>query len=352
MKHRLQNAALVLVSLAVGFLGCEFGLRALGYYGERAGDVTNVYLVPDDDILDYRLTPNARWIHNGLPRRTNDKGWHDTDHSYEKPDGVFRIVTLGDSVTNGHGVLMEDVYAKVLERRANFGLGGAEVEVIMLAIGALNTMQEAHLLEIEGVRYDPDLVLVGYVLNDPSPGTSLRRSRAREESRGLMHRVKQYLKQSSVIYYTYRAVENLGWTIGVRLGSGADEGFSRRQEDYYDRLHSSPKSWQRVVDGMTKIAAVSRRIDAKVVVVIFPIIYNLQNYPWTHVHEKVANLARGLGFEVLDLTEVYRAHDEKSLRLGWGDHSHPNVKGHAVAGAAIHDFLCARGLIPRSCAAD
>ena len=352
MKSWAVNVALVVGSVLITLVACEIGFRALGYYGQRGANLAKIYHVPEDQILDYRMIKNAEWVHNGIDYRTNNHGWRDYDYTYEKPDGVFRIVALGDSVLNGHGVAVEDVYAKHLERMANSDDSGVKVEVIMLAIGALSTEQEAHLLEVEGLKYGPDLITVGYVLNDPGEGPSFSKMEKRSKEISFFQKVRQNLKNLSVVYYTYRAIDNLGWKLGVQVLGGAKQGAARIGSDYYERIHGDAELWQTVVEGMKKIRRLSDQVGAKVVVAIFPIIYDLENYRWSALHEQVRDLAEDQGFAVIDLLDVYRQEGERSLRLGWGDYTHPNPRGHAIAGAALHEFLCEGGFMPAPCSAN
>lgn len=52
----------------------------------------------------------------------NDRGLRDYDYPYTKPEGVRRIVFLGDSMTAGMQVPLEDTFVKILERGINQGV--------------------------------------------------------------------------------------------------------------------------------------------------------------------------------------------------------------------------------------
>ncbi len=163
----VKKVLLLGASLGLACVAGEVLLRMLGYHGVRGTRIQHIRFV-DDPVVDYRNVPGTSWIYNNLRYGISQHGWRDYDYSYDKPAGSFRIVVLGDSVTNGHGVNLSDIYAKQLEKKLSESGGRAvHYQVILLSIGALNTEQEVHLLELEGLKYDPDLVLVGYVLNDP-----------------------------------------------------------------------------------------------------------------------------------------------------------------------------------------
>jgi len=101
----------------------------------------------------------------------NSRGLRDREHPYEKPDGVFRIALLGDSIAWGWGVDDGLSFADLVEERL-----GPEVEVINLGVPGYGTDQQLWVLEHEARRYDPDLVLLCFLLNDIEGNGNLQSS--------------------------------------------------------------------------------------------------------------------------------------------------------------------------------
>ena len=78
---------------------------------------------------------------------TNKQGFrNDKDFDYAKPEGVIRIVSLGDSQTQGYEV--------------------RQVEVMNTGVSGFGTAEELVLLENEMVKYQPDFVILGFYKND------------------------------------------------------------------------------------------------------------------------------------------------------------------------------------------
>ncbi len=96
--------------------------------------------------------------------KLNDKGLRDYNHDYES--NKYRILFLGDSMTFGYGVEAEETYPKVLEKILNEK--NNSYETINAGITAYNTAQELTYLETEGLKYKPNLVILGFMLNDVS----------------------------------------------------------------------------------------------------------------------------------------------------------------------------------------
>jgi hypothetical protein len=98
--------------------------------------------------------------------RTNSRGIRsDREIPYAKPPGVYRILGLGDSFALGYEVDVEDTYLFQLEKKLNERQAG-RVEVINLAVSGFGTAEELITLKAEGFKYSPDLVLLGYFVND------------------------------------------------------------------------------------------------------------------------------------------------------------------------------------------
>jgi GDSL-like Lipase/Acylhydrolase family len=116
-----------------------------------------------------RLRPNFQFWHTDMDGSwkfvTNGQGFRsDEDYHLEKPSGVFRVIALGDSTTEGFGVRKNDTYPAVLERylRKN----GINSEVFNTGISGFGTAEELIYLENEGIKYHPDAVVLGFFGND------------------------------------------------------------------------------------------------------------------------------------------------------------------------------------------
>jgi lysophospholipase L1-like esterase len=99
----------------------------------------------------------------------NSRGLRDHEYEYAKDDGVFRIVMLGDSVTWGWGVEQGQLFADLVDDEL-----GEDVEVINLAYPGYGTDQHLWIFESEGRRYEPDLVVMCFILNDVIGNSSVK----------------------------------------------------------------------------------------------------------------------------------------------------------------------------------
>lgn len=85
-----------------------------------------------------------------------------------KPPGTLRILVLGDSLVYMSETSSGRLYTQVLEERLNAaeGSSGRKVEVVNAGIPGYNTWQELEFLRLHGLDMNPDLLVLGFVVND------------------------------------------------------------------------------------------------------------------------------------------------------------------------------------------
>jgi hypothetical protein len=121
---------------------------------------------------DYRIrgnVPNARYHHKSLDGkwefRINGQGFRgDRDFEYAKPKDVVRILVLGDSFTIGFEVQQDETYSAVLDKYLNSK--GMRAEVINAGVSGFGNAEELAFLEQEGMKFNPDFVVLGFYEND------------------------------------------------------------------------------------------------------------------------------------------------------------------------------------------
>ncbi|HZT18013.1 MAG TPA: GDSL-type esterase/lipase family protein [Dongiaceae bacterium] len=116
-----------------------------------------------DPIRGWALLPGLRDVRlpDGTRVSSNSRGLRGTvEYSYDKPPGVLRILTIGDSFTFGEQVGDDETWSSYLQEL----LPGTEV--INLGVHGYGHDQMLLYLEREGVRYHPDIVILGFLSLD------------------------------------------------------------------------------------------------------------------------------------------------------------------------------------------
>jgi lysophospholipase L1-like esterase len=168
VKRLLGNLALVLGSLAVAFVLGEVVVRAL--YAEKSVLFPRYHTGYEYGKYTLRgIRPNAEFTHTSVDGQwtfvTNSRGFRNTrEFAYDKPRGTFRLLSLGDSHTQGYEVRQALTYTAVAERMLN--ARGVKAEGINAGVSGYSTAEALAFLESEGVRYRPDVVVLGFYAND------------------------------------------------------------------------------------------------------------------------------------------------------------------------------------------
>ena len=273
---------------------------------------TSLYRRSDNPVLFYELRPH---VEIG-PYRVNSNGFRDREYAIEKPAGVFRIAVLGDSIAWGHMLPLEATFAKQLEQALNSQLD-QQFEVLNFGVSGYSTQQEVELYRTRVKRFDPDLVIVCYCLND---------FMASSVEAGALQRAyydvfsKSYLLEHWQRYFRGMAHNTLG------------------QEEQESQAHFDLRQQFRVLDD---------ECPSKSLVVIFPNLADFDNYFLQYEHDRVRRATQYLDYELLDLLDVYRHHDADQLVVRHDDRTHPNALGNKLAAEAAMELLLQKQMLAR-----
>jgi len=308
---------LLLVGILLPLLALEVVLR-LNHVRVKA---LSVYQPAADPIVSYVGKPHARPDINAL-------GFRDREHAIAKPPGVFRILVLGDSVTNGYGVEVEEMYTRRLESLLA-ERDGERYEVVNFGLPQYSTVQEVTLFRERGAQMRPDLVIVGYVLNDPTRSGRINDFFEHDRAPSL-----------AAEWLTRQVKEVLRLREPVELLDDC-EPF-----DYYSRLNCDAGKWATVSASFRELGSLSRADGFPVLVVIFPLVDGacFDDYRWGSFHRRVAEEAAANGFACLDLLPVFAQRSPSELWIKRSDDLHPNPLGHRIAATAIYRALVDLGV--------
>jgi hypothetical protein len=232
------------------------------------------------------------------------------------------VLSLGDSFAWGASVEFEDAYPQRLER-ALTRRRREPWEVVNLALPGMNTVDHAAQLADEGLDYQPDVVLLGYVLNDSEDASAAETRRAADwsEARGP---APSLLDRSALL----RLVRGRVWaTIENR----------RRISGYRSMYADGASGWIAARQALLRMGALTRQRGVRLVVAVFPLFGNPldDGYPFAEIHDKVAQAAEASGAKVVDLLPVYRGLRWDLLVVDGVDDEHPNEIAHRIAAGAL-----------------
>ena len=163
IRKIVVSALLILFGVLLAFGVLEIFVRVTGKTpptGEPA------FFWQDDERFGWFHTPGAEGYYFNPPgeynayARVNSAGLMDQEYAQEKPAGVYRILVLGDSFTEGLRVPMDAAFHSILEEELN--AAGKRVEVINAGVAGWGTDQELLFYQEVGREYQPDMVLLAF----------------------------------------------------------------------------------------------------------------------------------------------------------------------------------------------
>jgi tetratricopeptide (TPR) repeat protein len=168
-----RHSVLIVFGVCLGLCLCEAGARALlwrdyrralaqGVDPGQAQTVAEEAWTRYDPLLGWSHIPGWRKHRAGPSLAIDSLGFRGTeDYAVPKPAGARRIAILGDSFTFGADVGDDENYPALLAR-----LLKGRAEVVNMGVSAYGIDQMALHFERDGAPLEPDLVVLGVILDD------------------------------------------------------------------------------------------------------------------------------------------------------------------------------------------
>lgn len=351
IKELLQNVLLALSTVLVTLLVVEAGFRVHGCLENRGLFASaNLDVPPPADApatlghlirraanprIVYELKPGISAHFKGAHVTINEQGFRGPYRAPEKPDGVFRIVGLGDSIMFGYGVADGECYLRVLEDRMNeLGLPFT-TQVVNLAVPGYNTPMEVETLKAKGLVFRPDLVLIELVYNDLQLPNFLRRD-------------------APVI--SFKKLFLYDWIRGRlkdrdRPKDGEPAGLELPPKEAVPKRYRGLAGWEAFERAMEELHRLAEAGSFELAVLVVA-----PNYEKSQGRLKeMTGDAERLGIPVLWIGSSLRRYlDERGLRDYLGSplaysstDGHPSALGHRLAGERLLEMLSEEGLVRR-----
>ncbi len=252
----------------------------------------------------------------GVDVRINSTGQRNPEVLRPKPEDVYRIVMLGDSLTFGWGVEEEETSSRRLERKLNAARAdGKRVSIVNAGVGNYNTKMQAAWLVAEGDMYEPDMIILNYFINDAEP-TPIRRGGALREN------------SAAFVYFWGRAD-----ALQRKFFGKADW-----RQYYRDLYRPDARGWRDAQSAFGRLAEYARKQDIPLLVVNYPELRALTPYPFGDISAEVKALAGRHHLPYLDLLPAVAGQTPETLWVSLED-AHPNAKAFALFSEAIADWV-------------
>ena len=253
-----------------------------------------------------------------------------------KPPGTFRILGLGDSVTYGSGVNAAETYLALVGQHIQRQFPGCTLEVLNAGRPAWDTIEEVKWLKQDGIRYEPDIVLIGFYLNDATHLNAIPEYFERIERR-------LNFKNRSSWWYEHC---NLYRFIKRRLDY--HEVHQRILQRYKDSFYQSQEQWSlwlKCAEALREAQRMSREHGFRLLVVVLPILTELKGeYPFQDIIELVLTFCAENDIAAMTVLDGLRGYDARKLWIA-PDDQHPNATGHRLIAAPLVRHLEEHGYL-------
>jgi hypothetical protein len=301
--------------------------------------------LPPNGLVDGQL---YTWGHVVV---NNSQGFRDGEWASPKPAGVCRIAVLGDSLTWGQGLAVEQRYTQVLQGLLQERFPQKNIQVLNFGIQGLPTTQERDLLRKYKDRLQPDQVVVGFCYNDPQPHSQdfVAERVLFEQSHPLLaNGLPDFLEQVGLKRLAERYRFGLG-QVGLRLGLYPDWPVG------VDRTYQpGSKEWQAFVGALEDIRRMSDEMGLpsplfavlsegsypdRPVNLEQPDSYQQHMLRW---YAQAGAAAQQAGFQAFDYNqEIARAFASQPMAVNFLD-GHPNAEANRIYAQKIFAILAER----------
>jgi hypothetical protein len=320
-KTRIANVGLVVASVVLTLTVAELIFRA----------------VP---ISSYELSAEAIWEAQS-PGTDQDREFHEIGNLAFRegplPAEIYsqetvRVLFLGDSFTRGAGIAEDgDRFTDIVESRLNAALRerGAPTRVHVFNAGQHGTEPEEwfeHLGILEPI-YRPQLVFAVFCLRDGTRlSTSLKYNRVAIRVIKEPYERLPFHDSSRLMRFIYNRFAWREYSRALEAAVMASYvGSTEERAEWLKQSHF-----------LLRMSGGCNEKGIPFSIVIFPLLFDLEDYPFHEVEEEIQGFARANGIPSHSLTPGFLGQDERRLWVASND-QHPNEEGHRIA---------AEGLLP------
>lgn len=322
------SLVLLLVSSLLALIVAEFIFRAYKQIGwQRAVKYHQhmLYLMLPDSPLEYALRPGVNRenevVDSGIKwsYQLNADGFRGDE--FDVQSNNKRVLFIGDSYTFGWGVDQQEVLPYQLEQLLAGPPYAMNVDIYNLGVPGYNTVQEFHLLNQVLDRYSPELVMVGYVMNDAQPQANVH-ERPSVRYRYVRSWLLAFIKEQ-YNYYMHEGEAVLA------------TGLNLPDTDFVSSVVENQPKWVATRQALTDMADLARSRDIPFILVVFPS-FNMhldRRYPFRPIHDEVNAWSAEAGVTSVDLLDYLQGIDREAYRVA-GD-GHPNGKAFESAAEVL-----------------
>jgi len=316
------------------FLNAHSGPPQFSFMTLENGDLFYVNQPSSNIEFIYDSNPRGYFDQkNAVQHNTNSMGFRGQEYVKEKEKNTVRIAFLGDSFTFGEGVRDEDLFSNKLAKKLNENSPDIAYETYNFGVGGYNTEQSVFLLKNIVLELNPDIVVLGYTLNDAEPKlfsvNESTNTMGRHPREVAVHEGLPDTTPPDTLFYKLR-LSKLFWK------AKTNKEISKQTINFYQSLYQEGnQDWITTQNSLEEFTNICRENEIECYFIMFPLLINLdENYPFYKLHEIVKSKIEPSGIPIIDILPALLGMDFTELWVHPTD-QHPNEVAHNI----IAEFL-------------
>lgn len=354
LKEYQKNLLLLFMIIILFILGFEIFLRLIADTPVVFSDIK----IPDKELLSVnkksisQIEKTKEYFTNVTINRCGLRD-DDINSCYFEKNNSYKILVLGDSFTFGMGVNNNETYPYYLEQLLN------NSEVLNAGVIAYGTAQEELHLEKLLAEINPDLVILGFYINDISEIGKLSKivpPQTEQIENHIFSNLKGLLKKNVCIYKFLTDTISEIPVLRIWLTKKGIVSYSVA-EIYFIYADNPPEYFQDYKKEAKNLILEMANLSNDFLLVYLPEESNFNKKMWEEIEyynlnfiNSTSNMNTPINFlreitnkgkiDFLDLTEVFAEEYDSGLYLKQDGHF--SVKGHSLVATEINKFLESR----------
>ncbi len=304
-KHPFWFLSSISLLIIFIFSGFEIYLRQKStYIIKEISDSKNKILIQSNpDVLIHntkkgrRLIPNANAIikNHHLSKRDikvkiNSLGFRDKEIPIQKKNNEIRVLVLGDSITWGDYLQVEEVYVDRIEKYLDKLPDNRTFEVINAGVGDTGLKEQVDILMETGISVSPDIVILAFYMNDSRPPWGFQ---AELGHSGWLRRNSIVLSKVYNNFILWKWIKNKGKDRFKWIYEYKNINWQDNKQTFLELAGMAkydwgaawdPKSWEILNPYFTKLKELAEENKFRVLLVVFPVTFQVyadytENYP-------------------------------------------------------------------------
>lgn len=326
---------------------------------------------------------------NNMPETEllNSEGFRGPEHVTPKPDNIYRVLLIGDSVVQSLLTPYSHSWGKILEKRlqAEAALPAPKrtYEVINAGVGGYVSWQALRRLRERGLKYEPDIVLVLVGWNDMlysylpfwsqdidlskiEKAWASRKNEMPGHRKGLLSKIRMSAYRVSYIARLVRAMRNFIWNAWRDMKL-------IKQRSSESGMEFNEEALRLYISNLEEIHDVTKAGGARMALITWPTIINLELLSDRDINRRIMSIYYNFPSSIYDIWKWYlrytaaqrefaASHPDivlidaakvfgekgKKERLAlFFDLAHPNGDGNSELAEVILGELKEQGIIPK-----